>query len=41
MVLMDDDLASVVAAVEEGRHIFANIRVSLVYAVSGGSPRWG
>lgn len=36
LVLMDDDLATVVAAVEEGRRIFANVRVFLVYAISGG-----
>ncbi|NPC44064.1 cation-translocating P-type ATPase C-terminal domain-containing protein [Nocardioides sp. zg-1230] len=36
LVLADDELASVVAAVEEGRRIFANIRSFLLYAVSGG-----
>jgi P-type Ca2+ transporter type 2C len=36
LVLMDDDLATVVAAVEEGRRIYANVRTFLVYAVSGG-----
>lgn len=36
LVLADDELASVVAAVEEGRRIFANIRAFLLYAVSGG-----
>lgn len=36
LVLMDDDLATVVAAVEEGRRIFANVRAFLTYAISGG-----
>jgi Ca2+-transporting ATPase len=36
LVLMDDDLTTVVTAVEEGRRIFANIRAFLMYAVSGG-----
>jgi P-type Ca2+ transporter type 2C len=36
LVLADDDLRSVVAAVEEGRRIFANIRAFLGYALSGG-----
>ncbi|MGA8245518.1 MAG: cation-translocating P-type ATPase, partial [Nocardioides sp.] len=36
VVLLDDDLSTVVAAVEEGRRIFANLRSFLVYAVSGG-----
>ncbi|HSF35684.1 MAG TPA: cation-transporting P-type ATPase [Nocardioides sp.] len=36
LVLADDELGSVVAAVEEGRRIFANIRSFLLYAVSGG-----
>src|SRR5680860_912894 len=35
LVLADDDLRSVVAAVEEGRRIFANIRAFLGYALSG------
>jgi Ca2+-transporting ATPase len=41
LVLMDDDLATVVAAVEEGRRIFANIRTFLVYAVAGGLAEVG
>jgi P-type Ca2+ transporter type 2C len=41
LVLMDDDLATVVAAVEEGRRIFANVRSFLVYAVSGGLAEVG
>jgi Ca2+-transporting ATPase len=41
LVLTDDELASVVAAVEEGRRIFANIRAFLVYAVSGGLAEVG
>jgi P-type Ca2+ transporter type 2C len=36
LVLLDDDLSTVVSAVEEGRRIFANIRAFLLYAVSGG-----
>lgn len=36
LVLADDDLGSVIAAVEEGRRIYANIRAFLGYAVSGG-----
>lgn len=36
LVLLDDDLSTVVAAVEEGRRIFDNLRAFLVYAVSGG-----
>ena len=41
LVLMDDNLATVVHAVEEGRRIFANIRSFLVYAVSGGLSEVG
>jgi Ca2+-transporting ATPase len=41
LVLMDDDLATVVAAVEEGRRIFANIRAFLTYAVAGGLAEVG
>jgi P-type Ca2+ transporter type 2C len=36
VVLLDDDLSTVVAAIEEGRRIYANLRTFLVYAVSGG-----
>jgi len=36
LVLMDDDLSTVVAAVQEGRRIFANIRAFLTYALAGG-----
>jgi P-type Ca2+ transporter type 2C len=36
LVLADDNLATVGAAVEEGRRIYANIRRFLVYALSGG-----
>ena len=41
LVLLDDDLRTVVAAVEEGRRIFANVRSFLVYAVSGGLAEVG
>jgi len=36
LVLADDDLRTVVVAVEEGRRVFTNIRNFLRYAVSGG-----
>ncbi len=36
LVLADDDLRTVVVAVEEGRRIFTNIRSFLRYALSGG-----
>ncbi|WP_280445861.1 cation-translocating P-type ATPase [Nocardia brasiliensis] len=36
LVLADDDLDTVVAAVEEGRRVYANIRRFLVYGLSGG-----
>jgi P-type Ca2+ transporter type 2C len=37
LVLADDDLATVVAAVQEGRRVYANIRLFLVFALSGGA----
>ncbi|MGE5290504.1 MAG: cation-translocating P-type ATPase [Micromonosporaceae bacterium] len=37
LVLANDDLATVVAAVEEGRRIYANVRRFLLYALSGGA----
>ena len=37
LVLADNDLATVVAAVEEGRRVYANIRLFLVFALSGGA----
>lgn len=36
LVLADDNLATVVAAIEEGRRVYANIRRFLVYGLSGG-----
>lgn len=33
MVLVDDNFASIVAAVEEGRHVFENIRKVILYAL--------
>jgi Ca2+-transporting ATPase len=36
LVLTDDQLRTVVAAVEEGRRVFANIRRFLLYGLSGG-----
>jgi Ca2+-transporting ATPase len=41
LVLLDDDLSTVVAAVQEGRRIFANIRIFLIYALSGGLAEVG
>ncbi len=41
IVLLDDDLSTVVSAVEEGRRVFANIRAFLLYAVSGGLAEVG
>ena len=37
LVLADDDLATVVAAVDEGRRVYDNIRRFLLYGLSGGS----
>jgi Ca2+-transporting ATPase len=34
MVLTDDNFASIVAAIEEGRHIFGNVKKYLVYLLS-------
>ncbi len=36
LVLADNELATLVAAVEEGRRIYANVRRFLVYGLSGG-----
>ncbi len=46
LVLADDDLATVVAAVQEGRRVYANIRLFLVFGLSGGAAEilvmlWG
>ncbi len=37
LVLEDDDLATLVSAVEEGRRVYANIRRFLLYGMSGGA----
>ncbi|WP_345025020.1 cation-transporting P-type ATPase [Actinomadura keratinilytica] len=37
LVLADDDLGTVVAATEEGRRVYGNIRRFLVYGLSGGA----
>ena len=37
LVLADDDIGTVVAAVEEGRRVYANIRRFLLYGVAGGT----
>ncbi|GGS90550.1 cation-translocating P-type ATPase [Nonomuraea spiralis] len=37
LVLADDNLDTVIAAVEEGRRVYANIRRFLVYGLSGGA----
>ena len=37
VVLVDDDLGTLVAAVEEGRRVYANIRRFLLYGLSGGA----
>ncbi|HXZ86824.1 MAG TPA: cation transporting ATPase C-terminal domain-containing protein, partial [Myxococcota bacterium] len=41
MVITDDDFASIVAAVEEGRGIFDNIRKTLLYLLAGNSAELG
>ncbi len=37
LILADDDLSSVVAAVEEGRRVYTNVRRFLLYGLSGGA----
>jgi Ca2+-transporting ATPase len=37
LVLADDNLTTVVAAVEEGRRVYANIRRFLLYGIAGGA----
>jgi Ca2+-transporting ATPase len=37
VVLADDELATLVAAVEEGRRIYSNVRRFLLYALAGGA----
>ena len=38
MVLLDDNFASIVAGVEEGRAVFANIRKFLTYILASNVP---
>ncbi len=40
MVLSDDNFASIVAAVREGRGIFDNIRKSPLYLLAGTPASW-
>ena len=37
LILTDDDLGTVVAAVEEGRRVYANVRRFLLYGLAGGA----
>ncbi len=37
LILADDNLATVIAAAEEGRRVYANIRRFLLYGLAGGS----
>jgi Ca2+-transporting ATPase len=37
LVLADDELGTVVSAVEEGRRVYGNIRRFLLYALAGGT----
>ena len=37
LILTDDDIGTVVAAVEEGRRVYANVRRFLLYGLSGGA----
>lgn len=37
LILADDDLGTVVAAVDEGRRVYANVRRFLLYGLAGGS----
>ena len=37
LVLADDDLATIVSAIEEGRRVYANVRRFLLYGLAGGT----
>ena len=38
MILMDDNFASIVAGIEEGRLIFDNLKKSIAYTLSSNIP---
>ena len=40
MILLDDNFASVVAAIEEGRAVFANVRKFLTYVLTSNVPEF-
>ena len=40
MVLADDDFASIVAAIEEGRAVYDNIRKFVTYIFASNIPSW-
>lgn len=40
MILLDDNFASVVAAIEEGRAVFANVRNFLTYVLTSNVPEF-
>ena len=38
MILLDDDFASIVCGIEEGRKIFDNLKKSIIYVLSSNIP---